>query len=685
MSNKKLKIVSLFSGVGGFEEGLKNSGIPIEIVFASEIDKYAKLAYKSNFNIKNNIYGDISKINDDLIPEHDILCAGFPCQAFSIAGRMKGFNDTRGTLFFEVARILNNKKPKYIILENVKNLISHDNGNTIKIILKILNDIGYSLDFTIINSSEAGLPQSRDRIYILGVYNLASEKYTKDIRSRKVTELKNNLNSTEFKGFNFFNKLTFENKKLYLKDIILNNVEDEYFILNDGIKNFIKYSNVKDVNQDIHKIIKLFDLPKDIYNDLERQRRVYSIRGISPTILARSDSTKIYIKNNKNELSIRKLTPEETFYAQGFNKQFVNNIKKAGISKTQMYKQAGNAVSPPVIKEIFKNLIDLQSQENKFTFIDLFCGLGGFRLAFESLGGKCVFSSDIDEHAREIYNINFGEYPYGDITKIHEKSIPEHDILCAGFPCQPFSIAGKRLGFEDTRGTLFFDLLRILKEKRPKAFFLENVSGIMSHNKGNTLDTIEKLLNGLGYDIHYKVINAKDIGYPQNRSRWYCIGINKKLLKNNQNITFNFPEKRKLYYTLDSLIQDEAICEYNITNIAKKNIYNHIEKFKQNKRYNKNNKLIANEVRKSRCNFRCDGISPCLTAKMGTGGNNIPILVKEKRKLTERECLRIMGFPDDYYIKPNNHQSYKQIGNSVIVPIIKEIGENLINIINKFK
>lgn len=315
----------------------------------------------------------------------------------------------------------------------------------------------------------------------------------------------------------------------------------------------------------------------------------------------------------------------------------------------------------------------------KFRFIDLFSGLGGFRIAFESLGGRCVFSSDIDVAARETYKLNFGEYPFGDITQIDAKEIPDHEILCAGFPCQPFSIGGKRRGFDDTRGTLFFDVIRILKEKKTKAFFLENVSGITSHDKGMTIKVIESSLEELGYEISYKVINAKNVGYPQNRNRWYCIGVKKELINEEINLSKMFPQECKnLKYTIDDLLEFDVNSDYNITEIAEKNINTHLETFLESKRYDENHVLIANEIRKSRCNFRSDGISPCLTAKMGTGGNNIPVLVNKNRKLTEKECLRIMGFPSDYKIKKNYMQSYKQIGNSVVVPIIEEIGKNLV-------
>lgn len=170
-----------------------------------------------------------------------------------------------------------------------------------------------------------------------------------------------------------------------------------------------------------------------------------------------------------------------------------------------------------------------------YKFIDLFCGIGGFRLAFEKLGAKCVFSSDIDSFAQQTYCDNFGVVPNGDITKIEAKQIPSFDILTAGFPCQPFSYAGLCKGFEDqTRGTLFFDVCRILSYHKPKMFFLENVKGLVSHNGGKTMSTILENLNELGYDVHWKVLSSLDFGLPQKRERWYCVGFDKK-------VDFDFP------------------------------------------------------------------------------------------------------------------------------------------------
>ncbi|GEM_PF-106157 len=676
---KKFKVASLFSGIGGFEEGLKKSNINFEVVFASEIDKYARQSYKLNFTDKN-LYGDITKIDEKDIPDHDILCAGFPCQAFSIAGKRRGFNDTRGTLFFEVARILKEKKPKYIILENVKNLISHDKSNTLKIILSTLSDLGYTVDFTVINSMESGVPQNRDRTYIVGIYKYNTQEFNTDTRNKKVNELKKWYRSNMFQSFNFFDTLSFDANNLVINDILENNVDNKYYFDNKSIKQYLGKININYLEERQQKIVKILDLPKEVYNDLERQRRVYSPYGISPTILARTDSTKVLLKVEEG-YCLRKFTPLENFLVQGFDLDFINNLRNSKVSDTQMYKQSGNAVSPPVITGIVNHLTKflLERKEKEIRFIDLFSGIGGFRLTFESLGCKCVFSSDIDKNARETYKENFGEEPKGDITKINENHIPDHDILCAGFPCQPFSLAGKRLGFEDTRGTLFFEVARIIKSKKPKVVFLENVAGIVNHDKGNTIKVIEATLKNLGYILKWEVMNAYNFGVPQNRNRWYCIAI-----RNDINITgFEFPKKIKLSYKVKDILLQNVEEKYSITEISKNNIEKHLPEFVKSKRYIEGAVILANEIRASRCNFRCDGISPCLTAKMGTGGNNIPVLVSEFRKLTERECLNLMGFPSWYRIKENNMQSYKQIGNSVVVPVIKLIAEEVMKQIFK--
>ena len=311
----------------------------------------------------------------------------------------------------------------------------------------------------------------------------------------------------------------------------------------------------------------------------------------------------------------------------------------------------------------------------KFDFIDLFSGIGGFRVALEELNGKCVFSSEIDTYAQKTYFENFKEIPFGDITKINEKEVPNHDILCGGFPCQPFSIAGLRKGFEDTRGTLFFDILRILKEKKPKSFILENVKGLVNHDKGNTFKVILKNLELLDYEVYYKVLNIKDFNIPQNRERIFIVGFNKEKVKNYRK--FKFPIKMKPTLKLENII-DFNNKKSDISDTVKKHLKSHIEnnKIKQINKY-----TIITEVRPSRCSSRSDNISPCLTAKMGTGGNNIPIILELERKITEQEALQIMGFPKNYVLPNSKHQSFKQIGNSVSPKIVKLLGEEIIKVL----
>jgi DNA (cytosine-5)-methyltransferase 1 len=314
-------------------------------------------------------------------------------------------------------------------------------------------------------------------------------------------------------------------------------------------------------------------------------------------------------------------------------------------------------------------------------FIDLFCGIGGFRLGFESIGGECVFSSDIDKYACETYYNNFGDYPSGDITKIDANEIPSFDLLCGGFPCQPFSIGGLRKGFQDTRGTLFFHIERIIRDKKPKAFILENVKGLVNHDKGKTLEVIlnklackingeineRKFIDCLNYHVFYKVLNSKDFGVPQNRERVYIIGFL-------DDVDFIFPDVNVKNIFLSDII-DEKIDKNTISETLKLNIVNHLSLHSKYDQIKDLQYLLAYEVRKSRATFRFDNLSPTLTAKMGTGGNNVPVLVNYQRKLTTNECLKIQGYPDNYKIKLNNSQSYKQIGNSVSVPVIKYLGK----------
>lgn len=344
-----MKVVSLFSGIGGFEEGFKRTSIPYEVVLASEIDIHARKSYLANFP-DTPLFSDVTKIPTSSIPDHDILVAGFPCQPFSIAGEMKGFLDTRGTLFFEVVRFLEAKHPKYILLENVKNLTSHDQGRTFETIIKTLNSLGYTVDFSVINSSESGCPQSRERIYIVGIFNQRPSSVLRDIRSKRIDQIKKKMS---YQGFDFFSSMQFNNIQLYLIDILDEKIDSRCYITNPQIQEFLSQLRIQESKVRVNWLINLFDLPHECLKDNKRQRRIYSPYGLSPTILARSDSPKIFIDSEPP--LIKKLSPRECGLCQGFSSSSINNILMT-VSVTQAYKQFGNAVCPPVIEKIFGHL-----------------------------------------------------------------------------------------------------------------------------------------------------------------------------------------------------------------------------------------------------------------------------------------------------------------------------------------
>ena len=316
------------------------------------------------------------------------------------------------------------------------------------------------------------------------------------------------------------------------------------------------------------------------------------------------------------------------------------------------------------LKENFTHKINLFK---KYRAIDLFAGIGGIRLGFANAfkeNIEFVFSSEIDKYAQQTYKANFDGDVAGDITKIDEKDIPSHDILLAGFPCQAFSIAGKRLGFEDTRGTLFFEVARIIKYHKPKILFLENVKGFVNHDNGNTFRVVKETLEEMGYKVFTKVLNAKDFGVPQNRERIYIVAF----LDDNE---FEFPEALCTEVSIKSKLEKNVLEKYYyngkpLFERIKDDVVNENSIYQWRRQYVRENK---------------SGVCPTLTANMGTGGHNVPIVRDKKgiRKLTPRECANFQGFPDTF-ILPNlvDSQLYKQCGNSVVVEVINKIAEKIL-------
>ena len=306
--------------------------------------------------------------------------------------------------------------------------------------------------------------------------------------------------------------------------------------------------------------------------------------------------------------------------------------------------------------------------------IDLFAGIGGFHLAFKSYGAKTIYASEWDKYAADVYEKNYKIKPEGDITKIDEKSIPQHNILCAGFPCQPFSISGKRLGFNDTRGTLFFDVARIVKEKKPEIVFLENVKNFETHDNGKTLTVVVNTLKELGYTVFHEVLNAADFSLPQSRKRIYIVGFREDL-----NIKdFSFPKPKKLKKHVEDILETTSPYFEELT-IDRKDIKISSEKNDYDSRPIRIG-TVGNGGQGERI-YDVKGTSITLSANGGGIGakTGLYLIGGRVRRLTPRECARLQGFPETFKIPDNKNIAYKQFGNSVAIDVLQYIIEEICN------
>lgn len=433
----KFTYIELFAGIGGFRQALDPLGG--ECVFASEIDKFATRSYKALYDGAPELHGDITQIDEKDIPNHDVLVGGFPCQAFSVAGKRLGFDDTRGTLFFEIARIMREKKPKIALMENVKGLVSHDKGRTLNTIVTTLNDIGYTVDFEVLNSKYFGVPQNRERIFIIAIRDdlVATESWSIGKATNVVTRGKKRISAIEgVKTFNF-DWPTNDTVTTRLRDILELEVDEKYYLDEEKTAKLIEQLEREKpkISEDSTECDEILSASRDIINDNERQRRIYNPNGISPTMLARTDNAKIItvgmldmkgsqqvrrvhspngvcptidtmqgghrepkiaeeirpvltpdrtekrqngrrFKEDGEEsftltaqdrhgvalgesprYRIRKLTPRECWRLQNFPDDAFDRVKEAGLSDSQLYKQAGNAVTVSVVKAIGARLL----------------------------------------------------------------------------------------------------------------------------------------------------------------------------------------------------------------------------------------------------------------------------------------------------------------------------------------
>lgn len=359
-------------------------------------------------------------------------------------------------------------------------------------------------------------------------------------------------------------------------------------------------------------------------------------------------------------------------------KKIKNRISSENITMQEFMTRAAK-------EQLERESSNMQSEvdrNNKFTFIDLFAGIGGMRIAFEDVGGKCIFSSEWDKYCQITYKENFGEIPAGDITKIDPASIPDHDILLAGFPCQPFSIAGvskknslgRKHGFlDETQGTLFFNISKIINCKRPKMFLLENVKNLKSHDKGRTFSIIEKTLEtDLNYKIYYKVIDAVDY-VPQHRERIYIVGFDRNFYGDDIEFSFPSPPSGPKPVVKD-ILEDKVDEKYTLSDRLWTYLQNYAERHR--KKGNGFGYGIADP----------NGHTRTLSARYYKDGSEILIEQEGKnpRRLTPVECKRLMGFPEDFKIPVSDTQAYKQFGNSVAVPVVRAIAKVMVETMEKY-
>lgn len=662
---KKLKVIDLFCGVGGFSYGFEMTNL-FEVVLGVDLWDVALNTFQKNHSSTKLLKEDITKVDINYWNKYknnvDVIIAGPPCQGFSMAGK-RDINDQRNTLFEQVVNVTKIIQPKYVVIENVVGLLSmkNDKGEDIKELIKTsFHKLGYRTAHKVLNSADYGVPQSRKRVIFL-ISKLYPLEFPKNsYNETNYVTVGDALGNIDPDGDKYLSPKTTYQKLMQGEKLIQNHIRRSSNELVSKRMAFIpeggNWTNIPvelGTGGGVHS---------NAYKRLDSKK---------PSITIKHAAKAMIIHPKKNRI----LTVREVARLQSFNDNFVFMG-----SVSDQHQQLANAVPPlmgkAIAEQIFTNLE--VGNSTKYKFIDLFSGMGGFRIAFEAQRCNCVFSSEIDKHAVKTYELNFKEKPKGDITKIESIEIPNHDILCAGFPCQAFSIAGKRLGFQDTRGTLFFEVARILKDKKPSAFLLENVKGLVNHDKGKTLQVILDTIRELGYNFQYKVINSSDLGFPQSRERWYCVGFRNDLsIKASE---FKFPSKIQTRLNLNDIIQDNVDAKYKISELSQ----NHIEKFIKEKNISIKRDTLAYEIRPSRCQFKNNGISPTLTAKMGTGGNNVPIVVMQKRKLTELECLQLMGYPKDYKVF-EGYQTYKQLGNSIVVPVVSLIAKEMVRLLKLSK
>ncbi len=747
-----IKLATLFSGIGAIEQAFLKQKISHKIIFAcdngerelsytkEEILKATKnMSFEEKNDYVNKLYNSLKKPNcmyqtyianykiDDkdffqdirfldgtkYKGEVDLLVGGSPCQSFSIIGKRGGFNDTRGTLFYEYARIVRETQPKSFIFENVRGMLNHDGGKTWETVQNTFKELNYKIYIKsnpILNAKDYGIPQNRPRIFIIGIRN---DLDTKPFRFPEEEELTTTVQD-------------------YLED----NVDSKYYLGKKGFE-FVtnpKYKNRAQINSDIMKCQKANQqfnwngefvfIPLDkVKNNKEIMKKAYA-------------ST-----YNGIEGVCRKLTPSECVRLMGFSNTFVF---PEGMNDVDKYRQAGNSIVVNIFEKIIPNLISTgvfsksaKKERNKLKLATLFSGIGAieqalirsnipYEIKFACDNGDIEIEYNQKEEFKKIQKMkskidkkkyvddlyasssrkkNFVKQSYLANYSEHINEDDFHldinlldgsdyngkvDLLVGGSPCQSFSAVGFRQGLEDARGTLFYEYARVIKEVNPKVFIYENVRGLTTHDRGKTWEIIKEIFKSLNYNItEPQILNAADYGIPQNRRRVFVIGIRNDLKIHKQ---FEYPKPIKLKYSMKQFL--ESRCEfgnfqydkngnikvvestfdpsriddkYVLSDLVRKYVLTPGTKnFKTSIEYDLD---VARTVLSTMGNRHRAGVDNYMTDKGGE---------KKLRMLTEREALRLMGYSDDFKIVVSRAQMYKQAGNSIVVDVMLAILKEII-------
>ncbi len=759
-----IRLATVFSGIGAVEEAMKKQKIDYKLVFACDngerelketkeeiqekikklsydeskeyIDKlyldtgkpnYMEESYMANYDIdKRDFHQDIRFIDGNHYKNKvDLLVGGSPCQSFSIIGKRGGFNDTRGTLFYEYARLIKDCEPKVFIFENVRGILNHDKGKTWETIQNVFKELKYRIfinDDPILNARDYGIPQNRPRLFVIGIRE--DIKLDRDFKFPK----KEKLTTTMFD---------------YLEEV----VDAKYYLGQKGFE-FVtnpKYRNRARVNENIimcEKANQQFNWNGDfVFEEYDKNRH-------NEEIMKRAYLSKW----NEKTGVIRKLTPRECLRLMGFSDNF-----KIVVPDVQMYRQAGNSIVVNIFERVLKefqslNLFDDKTGKNKQLSLfekweiddrildslskeekvlrvgTLFSGIGAPEQALKRLGinYKIVFAcdnGDIEieynsedemkkirsmktkqekkEYVDSLYSSKSKKHNYVKESYMANYDISEDDfhldinlldgtdyknqvdLLIGGSPCQSFSTVGFQGGLEDTRGTLFYEYARIIKETNPKVFIYENVRGLTTHDKGKTWAIMQEAYKELGYNIYQDILNAEDYGIPQIRRRLFVVGFRKNIKLKKE---FEFPKKQKLEFYLPDLLLSKVKEGNFISKDGKIQLIDEPGVIDQKyilspllKKY-----VMCTGTKTFKTSLEIDRkIARTVLSTMGNrhraGVDNYMTDLGEVRMLTEREAHRLMGFPDDYKIVVSRAQAYKQAGNSIVVDVMLAVLNEIIN------